>query len=168
MKTAQEWLALSESEQAVKLAEVLVEKPWKHEWSYVETIYRHPTDTETSSVYQCDKCQHKESLITAYSLLPMSSSLRRGERLLLLKERQRKSPCPVPDPIDIHDWNVAMEWRDKTVRNIFHECLVDVMDTVAATDVYRYPALMESLLVSFTHPIHYLIAAAMAKEGLKK
>jgi hypothetical protein len=141
MRTAQEWLALSESEQAVELAEVLVEKPWKHSMSYVKY-----------SGY-CPKCRRK---FTA------------KEKMTL-----KHYPCPVPDPIDIHDWNVAMEWRDKIIVNIktdddrdkWDDMLHKVFDAAGG----RATGLDKDIwFVDYAQPIHYLIAAAMAKEGLKK
>ena len=127
--TAQEWLALSESEQAVKLAEVLVEKPWKHEW--------HGDHYGT----MCHKCYDYKGDETA----PQS--------------------CPVSDPIRIHDWDVAMEWRVSVGEDSFYTNLKRVRSIAVGIGTMESKESFLWWILFRAQPIHYLIAAAMAKEN---
>ena len=80
------------------------------------------------------------------------------------------TPCPIPDPIDSDDWNVAMKWRDKVVgkpidenarriRNDYFYTLTDVVRTGQAIP----PSTAD--LICYAQSKHYLIAAALAKEA---
>ena len=142
------------------LGEVLWPEPWKHEMSLFDTAYHFPTRDKISSIYQCDKCQHKESLVTNYNLLPMSSRLKRRERLSLLKERQTSHPCTVPDLIPLDDWNVAMKWRDWAVGKYGQMAYGPALAKVSGVkDDYS----LAFWLMTDARPADYLKAAALCK-----
>ena len=120
MRTAKEWLAYGD-ELPVKLAEVFMPGPWKHNGANV-----------VNGV--CDKC---------------------GKSYL------RAASCPVPDPIDIEDWNTAMEWFRKDGMKWSAQKAMDKIHRACTKSGdsdfwWKYES----------EPKHYLIAAALA-EGAK-
>lgn len=70
--------------------------------------------------------------------------------------------CPIPDPIDSGDWNVAMEvFR----ANADLQPLEDIYRATLLPGFVFEPCGFTSWLVHYAQPHHYLIAAAKAKEG---
>lgn len=131
---------------------------WKHDMEHFDTAYHTPSTDKTSAIYQCCKCQHWEHLITDYGLLPMSDSLRRSKRLLLLKKRAVATPCTVPDPIDINDWNVAYKLARSVDGELFRATLTNIWwQQTTGTDFSLW------LLVAAT-PADLILAACIAKE----
>ena len=70
--------------------------------------------------------------------------------------------CIAPDPIDIKDWNVAMERRDKGDDEEFYRAMQDICVALIRKDV-----LLIGWVLFNTQPKHYLIAAALA-QGAKE
>ncbi len=69
------------------------------------------------------------------------------------------APCPVPDAIDIKDWNVAKYWQGKCNPFGFREWLWQLWASMPE----RKGSFVE-WAISVAQPKHYLIAAAMAVE----
>lgn len=89
-------------------------------------------------------------------------------------DKPRESPCLIPNPIDINDWNVAMEWRGKIIDKYGCKVWSDAQTTIANI-THPLPSLAEidaglevvkakAFYSDYAQPKHYLIAAAMAKE----
>ena len=68
--------------------------------------------------------------------------------------------CPVPDPIPIDDWNVAMKWRDWAVGEHGLGTFLAVLDDLCDTES-TFPAY--DVFHGVAQPRHYLIAAAQCK-----
>lgn len=71
-------------------------------------------------------------------------------------ERNSDDPCSIPDPIDINDWNVAMEWKNKVNLISWFSALVDVWFAKTNTELFS-----EREVLFDAQPRHYLIAAAL-------
>ncbi len=82
-------LLLSEDELIRLVSELFVPKPWKHNWS----------NPHVQSDSKCIKCNEEHFYFCQEA----------GQT------RITETSCTIPDPIDVTDWNVAMEWRDKIV-----------------------------------------------------
>lgn len=103
MKSVQDLLAMPEEELSRKLAEVLRKKPWKH------------SNIADSREYglNCNKSTRYASPLQAGHLCDSCILMcRKCNNKFTWYEHQHES-CPDPDPIDINDWNVAMEWQRK-------------------------------------------------------
>lgn len=76
---------------------------------------------------------------------------------------KRHKPCDLPDPIDSEDWNVVMQWRDKTQDAAFQIAMLQVHEEIQSqkegcTDAYARWA------TNLTRPRDLLIAAATVAE----
>jgi len=92
-KTVEQWLALGD-DLPVELAKVFTPGPWKHGKMVKESGgLRHESFTGLCSLDVCPKCDKDWEWCEVH-------------------------PCSVPDPIDIKDWNTAMEWREKIVNGV--------------------------------------------------
>ena len=146
MKTEQ-WLALSKDELDIVLAEVLIKNP-QH------------------ALVPCDKPKIKN--VDNYTIKSHSN----GKyvwchqcRGYWLRGKEKYGDCPVPDPIDSSDWNVAKRLQKTIpyqVRNI--KKWEKAMNDIWHCEEEPYYTLIHWLDWS-AEPRHYLIAAAMAKDA---
>lgn len=79
-------------------------------------------------------------------------------------DNPRHSPCPVPDPIDINNWNVAMEWRDWITCKITPSAADEIFSEISKIEnkCFVYGAEPTKWWLWNAQPRHYLIAAALA------
>jgi len=143
-KTTKKRLALSKAELDLELAKVL--GPWKHGKLIPETgIRRHEQFTGLQSLDVCEKCEKDWEWCEVH-------------------------PCPIPNPIDSDDWNVAMEWRDWVINesgfawyDIFEEVASTITGSCDCDTYFAFRASPRDFLVVAVR-IKELIAAARAKE----
>ncbi len=75
----------------------------------------------------------------------------------------RKEDCPVPDRIDVKDWNVVMEWGDKIFNGEHDEILAMVKEAETGSKEWDIADVLRWWL-RFAQPRHYIVVACMAKE----
>ena len=154
--TVNEWLALPDDKLGVALAKVLTPGPWKHD------LVLHGSYSFTH--WECRKC--KQSFKTGQ----VKSANYTGSTGYDWCEGATKDPCPVPVPIDINDWNVAMgEYRKRGPQRVdiylhrLWETLIRIPHEhkFLGCEVMEYDMWKDEC----AQPKHYLIAAAMCKEN---
>lgn len=141
-RSPEKWLALDDK-LGVELAKVLREKPWKHD------LYEGELCTDRNVV--CSKCDGVPAEFTGVYVNGVP-----GRTIYESDEL-----CPVPDPIDTEDWNVAMEW----IREYAGKGILLYMKKMFDWSGYELEMTLHYWLISKAQPRHYLIAAAMAKES---
>ena len=115
MRTAKEWLALGD-ELPVKLAEVFMPGPWKH------NIFIGSGSLPDFACKKCDwscslgamACFVEDGIASKESGQYVLHQIENSRKRLIITSggHQFKPECPVPAPIVI-DWNTAMEWQRK-------------------------------------------------------
>ena len=151
-RTTQDWLAMPKDKLGRALGEALTPEPWKHELHVGGRSHKH---------YHCSRCG--EDILQSdiqvetepYHWAPGHSAL-----------RIFGGDCSVPDLIDIKDWNVAMAWRDKIFGTDQQSCemLGAIMDIETESRAWDIADVLR-WWTRHAQPKHYLIAAALAKEG---
>ena len=134
MKTLEQLLAMPKGKLGVELAKVLTPGPWKHKW-----------DTcGQNALNKCQKCGK-----------PWASSS---------NAIKRNFSCPVPDPLDTEDWNVAMKWRDWITREIVNSVADEMFSEISKVEnrCFVYGAEPTKWWLWNAQPKHYLIAAYLA------
>ncbi len=134
-RTAKQYLALGD-ELGVEAAKVLVKA--KHKW--LEPAVYHGHSDPLGFVVKCQKCGHVKTL------------------------QEEVDGCPVPDPLDINDWNVAMEWFRKSGASETW----DIMWPMFKLSKYGTRVSFAWWLMRKAQPKHYIIAACLAVEGAKE
>lgn len=82
---------------------------------------------------------------------------------VMQRSRTRKEDCPVPDPIDVNDWNVAKYWQGKITKDAFDSAIWEVYRASGwGSDNEGY-----YWMVNYAQPSDYLRAACMAQENKK-
>ena len=118
----------------VELARVFTPGPWKHDWD------------------ACGHNAHNKCQKCGKAWASSNNAIKRN------------FSCPIPGPIDIKDWKVAMEWRDKAVKDkdptMFTGILLECFGGGIEGDI--------DACFANAQPKHYLIAAAMAAERSKE
>lgn len=139
-KTAVELTTLSDEELGRVAAEVLVPKPWKH--------------NVPSMCLSCEKCGERLA--------------KPGRHGFMWREKD-EGPCTIPDPIDVTDWNVAMEWRDKALASdrTEDECYKFIGAMEAIWKSGEMELCYDQWLLWEAQPRHYLIAAILAVGATK-
>ena len=145
MRTAQEWLNLPESEQAVEVAEVFVEKPWKHKWD----------SPHVQSDSKCIRCKEEHFYFCSDA----------GQT------RLTETPCSVPDPIDIHDLGEALRRFRKLTKNQRFDAMLDIARLYQPNGEYanmpvdRMQEVAEYYCLQDAPAVELWIIVAMSKEN---
>ncbi len=147
--TIKEFLALPPEQQTIEAAKVLVPKPWKHDWAFIEEY--------TYKCLKCDKVEDKSSHILKTPHWDMVSEF----------GFPNDSDCFVPAPPPI-DWNNAKRLQGECVASqiathTFSYCLHLVFVTGGYSESWIY----NNWLIYGALPIHYIAACMAAKGGLK-
>ena len=95
---------LSSPERDDEIRKLIVPKPWKHEWRFDTSLFREVGPAPQQ--WKCRKCKGIEIYKTP--------TLPSGQFIPAVLDQQNPS-CPVPDPIPLLDWNLAMKMRDVVV-----------------------------------------------------
>ena len=150
-------LSLPPAERDDEIRKLIVPKPWKHDWEFVEILKFY------DSMVEADKRQQERQICKKCGISSTVEIFREFRGKTKESIYRVTDPCPILDRISL-DWNLAMKMRDECQHMKFWQAMGEVFAIVVAWGKYNCGLNVDMWITTKAQPHHYILAACVAKE----